>query len=78
MVILDKKGHLCSTSSLDELHLFASKLGMKREWFQDKRIPHYDLITERMKRKAVKLGARLVSSKTIVKNSIRRVTNKES
>lgn len=29
--------------TLDELHAFAKKIGMKRAWFQDKRVPHYDL-----------------------------------
>ena len=31
--------------SLDELHAMADRLGMRREWFQDKPgKPHYDLI----------------------------------
>ncbi len=30
--------------SLDELHEFAKRIGMKRAWFQnDSRLPHYDL-----------------------------------
>lgn len=33
--------------TLDELHTFAGKIGMKREWFQDKSIPHYDLTPAR-------------------------------
>ena len=33
-----------------ELHLFASKIGMKRSWFQNSKqdiIPHYDLVASR-------------------------------
>ncbi|MBK3780121.1 DUF4031 domain-containing protein [Paraburkholderia aspalathi] len=47
------------TDSLDleELHLMAERIGMKREWFQPHRIaPHYDLTASR-RAAAVKLGA---------------------
>jgi len=44
--------------TVDELHLFAKKLGLKREWYQHKSAPHYDL-TERKFNKAIKLGAKL-------------------
>lgn len=33
--------------SLDELHAIAATIGMRRSWFQDKRVPHYDLTTSR-------------------------------
>ena len=43
--------------SLEELHAFAAKLGLKRAWFQDDpRLPHYDLSPGR-RRAAVALGA---------------------
>ena len=43
--------------SLAELHEFADKLGLKREWFQEKaRFPHYD-ITDNMRTKAIHIGA---------------------
>lgn len=43
--------------SLDELHEFASRLNLRRDWFQpDLRLPHYD-ITATRRAKAVKLGA---------------------
>lgn len=29
--------------TLEELHAFARKLGLKREWFQPRSSPHYDL-----------------------------------
>lgn len=51
-----KNCHLMA-DSLDELHLFASKIGMKRSWFQNHpQYPHYDL-TENKRREAVFLGA---------------------
>jgi hypothetical protein len=52
----DKSCHLIA-DSLNELHEFALKLGLKKEWFQDhKKHPHYDL-TEGMRKKAIQLGA---------------------
>lgn len=43
--------------SVDELHQFAERLKLKREWFQDKPDhPHYD-IALRKRIVAVKLGA---------------------
>ena len=50
--------HLFSNNGdLEELHEFAQRLGLKRKWFQDKRIPHYDL-TRTMRSRAVLLGAK--------------------
>lgn len=44
--------------SLDELHGFATELGLKRQWFQAKAsYPHYD-VTKSVRTKALKLGAR--------------------
>ncbi len=43
--------------SLEELHDFAKKLGLKRSWFQEtKLLNHYDLVLSKRKL-AVKLGA---------------------
>lgn len=30
-------------SDIDELHALAAQIGLRRSWFQDKRLPHYDL-----------------------------------
>lgn len=50
--------HLLADSP-DELHAFASRLGLKRKWFQDGRWPHYDL-TASKRDLAVGLGAEQV------------------
>lgn len=42
--------------TLDELHTFAQRLGLKREWFQRGSAPHYDLTASRHKL-ALELGA---------------------
>lgn len=45
-----------------ELYSFAVCLGLKRVWFQDKRIPHYDLTANKC-REAMKLGAIEIDTK---------------
>ena len=55
--------------SIDELHEFAKKIGMRRSWFQEKRLPHYDLTAKR-RQVAVGLGAIEVDM-TWVKNRLR-------
>jgi len=42
--------------TLDELHRFAVSIGLKREWFQNHSIPHYDL-TESKRVLAINGGA---------------------
>lgn len=63
-------GHLVSDASLDELHEFAESLGLRREWFQCKSIPHYDL-TGHVYELAVARGAIVVSSREIVRRAVR-------
>lgn len=41
---------------LKELHDMATRIGLKRSWFQDGNAPHYDL-TKARREKAIKLGA---------------------
>ena len=55
--------HLISDVSLDELHAFAERLGAPRRGFDR---DHYDLPEERFAL-AVRLGARVVSSREIVR-----------
>jgi hypothetical protein len=42
--------------TLQELHKMAISIGLKREWFQDKGMPHYDLVPSK-RRLAVQKGA---------------------
>lgn len=46
--------------SIDELHAFAARLGLKRTWAQLRRVPHYDL-TVGKRLSALALGAMTVS-----------------
>lgn len=52
--------------SLTELHAFAARLGLKREWFQTRRLPHYDLTTRRAAGRAVEAGAVMTNSRDII------------
>ncbi len=55
--------HLTTDGDLDELHAFAKKIGLRREWFQEhKRMPHYDL-TPAKREKAIASGAVYVSAR---------------
>lgn len=58
--------HLAA-DTLDELHAFAARLGMKRSWFQPGRgrHPHYDLVRSR-RDLAVALGAKEVTGREMV------------
>lgn len=42
--------------SLDELHAMANRIGLRRRWFQDRGIPHYDLCQAKRKT-AIEAGA---------------------
>ncbi len=54
--------HLIAAGDLEELHAFAKRLGLRREWFQGRASwPHYDL-TPSKRAKAVALGAFEVSA----------------
>jgi hypothetical protein len=66
--------HLITDGYIDELHGFAASIGLKREWFQShNRHPHYDLMGFK-KGLAVRAGAKVVSSKEIVRilNNVRK------
>lgn len=52
--------------SLEELHEFAKRIGMRLEWFQNKKLPHYDLTFKR-RQLALYLGAIEVNSAWVKK-----------
>lgn len=59
---------MITDGALDELHLFAARLGLKRQWFQAPpraSFPHYDLRPSK-RVLAVRLGAKEVSREEIV------------
>ena len=51
--------------TLDELHAFAERLGLKRAWFQATSLPHYDL-TKNKRELAVKRGAIQIDQRQLV------------
>lgn len=55
-----------SEADLEELHAFALRVGMKRDWFQPGRWPHYDL-TRRRRAVALRLGAQEVDTKAYIR-----------
>lgn len=60
--------HMVSTDSAEELHAFAAKLGLKRQWSQERpkaSAHHYD-ITEAVRYRALLLGAKTVTSRVLV------------
>jgi len=51
-----------------ELHAFAKRMGLNKDWYQPHpRHPHYDLTTGRMRRKAVYMGAVVVPDRELVR-----------
>lgn len=57
-------------STIEELHEFARKIGLHKCYYRNprkKRHPHYDLMNERIRDKAIENGAEFVDTKTIVK-----------
>lgn len=50
--------------TVEELHEMADKIGLKREWFQDKKDPHYDL-TKSRREEAIKNGAIVLTLKQL-------------
>jgi hypothetical protein len=58
--------HLFTDGDTEALHEFAQSIGLKREWFQDRKgFPHYDLAPSK-RAAAVKRGAVEVSAERMV------------
>jgi hypothetical protein len=56
--------HMWTDGDVEELHIFAEKLGLKRGYFQNKRtLQHYDIIPTKRKA-ALKMGAVYMPLKT--------------
>jgi hypothetical protein len=52
--------HLFADADLEALHLLAQRVGMRRLWFQNEKVPHYDLVLSK-RTAAVEQGAIEVS-----------------
>jgi len=72
-ILIDGKGHMISTISVEELHYFAEMIGLKREWFQTPRRAfknaHYDLTAQNKTTMAITSGARLVATRNLIKRA---------
>lgn len=66
------KGCHLFADTLEELHNFASIIGLDRDWFQDKRLPHYDLTTNK-RYMALANGANEVSLRKYLKTLHRKL-----
>ncbi len=67
--------HLVSNDSLDELHRFARKIGLKRSWFQKngiKGIPHYDVTSQRIRNRCYQ-EATQVHTKGLVSEAVKSI-----
>ncbi|WP_193188873.1 DUF4031 domain-containing protein [Nisaea sediminum] len=51
--------------TLDELHAMAERIGMRREWFQPRSFPHYDVCLTR-RAVAIKHGATVLERRDFV------------
>ena len=51
--------------SVRELHIFAIRLSLKRSWFQNNTLPHYDL-TPNKRLQALRLGALAITDRRLV------------
>lgn len=74
MILVDLFGHMVATESEEELHDFAKKIGLKREWFQQPKKPlmrhaHYDLTTKTKLGQALDAGAKLKECRELVKRA---------
>lgn len=56
-------------STLQELHEFAARIGLKRHFYHGvrKRHPHYDLTNKNAAKKAISNGAKQISTRRIIK-----------
>jgi len=50
---------------INELHSFAQTIGLKLNWFQNHRIPHYDIWGSKLT-KALRAGAKIITTKELI------------
>lgn len=74
-----KAAHLVA-DTVEQLHNFAGRLGLRRQWFQDRPgLPHYDL-TVGMRWQAIRKGAIEITQKQLVEmmNANRKIEDDEN
>ena len=54
-----------TADTLEELHAMADSLGLKRSWFQNHRLPHYD-VSKGKRIEAISKGAIPVTARELV------------
>ena len=59
-----KMCHMVADSE-EELHEMADKIGMKRKWFQEGKVPHYD-VSKGKRELAIELGVTEITTKELV------------
>lgn len=66
IVFKGKPRHHLTADSLEELHAFCERVGIKRCWFHNtKRHPHYD-VTDAQREAAIEAGAVAVSARDLM------------
>ena len=55
--------------SLEELHTMADRIGIRRQWFQDTRHPHYD-ISKGKRHLAILAGAQEADERQVVETAL--------
>jgi hypothetical protein len=48
-----------------ELHAMAKRIGLKREWFQPRSTPHYD-VSQSARQRAIACGAKEIGNRELV------------
>ena len=61
-----RKWYHLAADTVEELHAFAERIGLKPEWFQEKNYPHYD-VTKYKRNQALREGARYVSTRVLLR-----------
>lgn len=66
MVVMDGV-HLVG-DNVDELHRFARKVGLKRDWFRGgSRNPHYDILSKSIRERAIVAGVMVMGTRNLLK-----------
>jgi len=72
VVILTDGCHVVSDRSLGELYAFANRVGLRAEWFQWRRIPHYDILGDEIAQRVIEHGeVEVVKIRELVKRAVR-------